>query len=48
VTAGIVTAGMVSPGKVVPRMLKGGISVKLGIIVIAGHPTVQTIDDAKA
>jgi hypothetical protein len=46
VTGGIVTAGIVSPGKFAPKILKGGISVKLGMIVIEPHPTVHMIDDA--
>jgi len=37
-----VTAGTVSPGKVAPRI------ENFGIKVIDGHPTAQTIDDAKA
>jgi hypothetical protein len=43
VTGGIVTAGIVRPGKFAPRILKGGISVKLGMIVMDPQPTVHII-----
>ncbi len=46
VTGGIVTAGIVSPGKFAPKILKGGISVKDGMIVMDPQPTVHMIEDA--
>jgi hypothetical protein len=43
VTGGIVTAGIVRPGKFAPKILKGGISVKDGMIVMDPQPTVHII-----
>jgi hypothetical protein len=40
------THGIDSPGKVVPKILKDGISVADGIMTSLPHPTVHTMEFA--